>query len=482
MVLPCVNTCDSDVSGLPGNRSASTLAHCLEMKQGRLRYVAALNGCKVRGMHMTKVQLLKYIEHKLDEGGRLIVPDNTSRSSWLAGAMKKRPKSKDVVKRMDAEGKNIIQIRAALKLLGFTACMISARATELYRARSSRFYRSRTKHMDRPRSNSVAINACPPNTTSAKSASEATPGSASFQGLVANDHDVSSEPRKPRPTLADLRKMNIKELRKFAVSVRVYVSSWRFGMLIKRPKAEILQDIVRQLGFGDCSTHASSTQCNGDFQGVSGDVSVPSFAQCRSMYIPCVRKRPASALGSKCLTGASQRILSGKVVSRFAEFREMNINKLRHVAGFNGVRTCLGKSDGCGPRKRTKAEMLEDIERKLEEVGSLLVPSSSSQFTIVSRGTRPIAKDVVANQEGNGNTRIRIRAALKLNAVNDDYVRTATRHLYPSSAESATTSACTATSASKTPGSASAIASAVARTEKGRTNSDESCAESACPP
>ena len=343
MLPSCVNTCDSDVSRSPSKRSASTLAHCLEMKVGKLRHLAALNGCKVGLMHMTKARLLQYIEHTLEKSGRLIVPDNTCRSSWLAGATKKKPKSKDVVSQMEAEGKSRSQIRAALKLHGFTNHCIW----------------NRTKHMHRP---------------------------------------ILS--------WAELRKMNLNELRRFAVSKKVYVSRRRFGVPIKRCKAEILQDVMRKLKSGDRLTHAISTQRNEASQDLSGDVSGTLVSQCRAMYIPCVRKRPASALASKCFSGASQRILSGEVVSTLATFREMNINKLRHVAGLNGVRTCLGKSDGCKPRKRTKAEMLVDLERKLEEVVSLCVP-----------GTKPNGKTMDAEKEQNGNTRTH------------EYISTVKRHV-----------------------------------------------------
>ena len=81
---------------------------------------------------------------------------------------------------------------------------------------------------------------------------------------------------------------------------------------------------------------------------------------------------PASALASTRGSGASQRMLSVEGISTLAKFREMNINKLRHVAGLNGVRISLGKFDGCKPRKRTKAEILEDIKHKLVEDGPLL--------------------------------------------------------------------------------------------------------------
>ena len=442
------------------------------MKVNKLRHLAALNGCKIERVPMTKAHLLQYIEHKLDHGGRLLVPDSSSRSLWLAGATRKRRKAqgesisqiraalrlldfthkivdertkdldrafKDVVKRMDAEGKSITHIRAALRLLGFTQALIDDITQDLDRARSSRYCPARRKHMDRASGESVAINASVPDTASANSSSEATQGSAASQGFVADERDVNSEPQRPRPTLAELRKMNINELRRFAASRKVYVSSRRFGVSINRPTEDVMQDVVRKLRLGDRSTNAMSTQCNAASRVFSGDVSVPTLAQCRAKDMSFVRKRPASALASTCDSGAFQCMLSGEAVSTLTKFREMNINKLRHVAGFNGVRICLGKSDGCKPRKRTKTEMLQDIEYKLKEGCALLVPVSSSQFTTISQRKRPMAKDVVQQMEAAGQNRTQIRAALKKHGFAGFTIWIRTKHLDPERVERETT-------------------------------------------
>ena len=81
---------------------------------------------------------------------------------------------------------------------------------------------------------------------------------------------------------------------------------------------ETLQDVVRELKFGDGSTHAIATHGNGASQGLPGDVSAPALAQCRAMDLSCVRKRPASALGSTCGSWASQHMLSVEGISTLA--------------------------------------------------------------------------------------------------------------------------------------------------------------------
>ena len=88
----------------------------------------------------------------------------------------------------------------------------------------------------------------------------------------------------------------------------------------------------------------------------------------------------------------SDGMLNTDPVCTLSKFREMDSNKLRDVAAVNGFGQGLGKSDGCKLRKRTSAESLEDIEHKLEEGGPLLVPSSSSEFSIVSKRKRPNSK------------------------------------------------------------------------------------------
>ena len=120
---------------------------------------------------------------------------------------------------------------------------------------------------------------------------------------------------------------------------------------------------------------------------------------------------PASALASTRGSGASQRMLSVEGICTLAKFREMNINKLRHVAGLNGVRISLGKFDGCKPRKRTKAEILEDIKHKLVEDGPLLAPNYKRPKR---KDKRPKRKDVIQQMEAEGKSRTQIRAALRL--------------------------------------------------------------------
>ena len=120
---------------------------------------------------------------------------------------------------------------------------------------------------------------------------------------------------------------------------------------------------------------------------------------------------PASALASTCGSGASQRMLSVEGISSLAKFRQMNINQLRHVAGLNGVRISLGKIDGCKPRKRKKAEILDDIKHKLVQDGPLLAPN----YTRPKRkDKRPKRKDVIQQMEAEGKSRTQIRAALRL--------------------------------------------------------------------
>ena len=197
--------------------------------------------------------------------------------------------------------------------------------------------------------------------------------------------------------------------------------------------------LSKVLKLGDRSRNAISTQCHAASQVVPGDVSVPALAQCRAKDMSFVRKRPASAFASTCDSGAFQCMLSGEAVSTLAKFREMNINKLRHVAGFNGVRICLGKSDGCKPRKRSKAEMLQDIEYKLKEGCALLVPVSSSQFTTISQRKRPIPKDVVQQMEAAGQNRTQIRVALKKHGFSGFTRWIRTKHLDPERVECQTT-------------------------------------------
>ena len=97
-------------------------------------------------------------------------------------------------------------------------------------------------------------------------------------------------------------------------------------------------------------------------------------------------------------------MLSDEAVCIMATLREMNINKLRHVAALNGVRQCIENCDGWR-RKRTKAEILEDIEHKLEKCGALFVPGNSSEFTIVSKRKRPNSKLVLVQTDAEENTK-----------------------------------------------------------------------------
>ena len=135
----------------------------------------------------------------------------------------------------------------------------------------------------------------------------------------------------------------------------------------------------------------------------------------------------------------SDSMLNTDPVCTLSKLREMDINKLRHVAGLNGVRICLGKSDGCKPRKRTKTEMLQDIEYKLKEGCALLVPVSSSQFTTISQRKRPIPKDVVQQMEAAGQNRTQIRVALKKHGFSGFTRWIRTKHLDPERVECQTT-------------------------------------------
>ena len=395
-----VNTCDLDFSSLPGNRSASTLAHCLEMKHCRLRYLAELNGCKVNRMRMTKSSLLEYIEHKLDDGGRVIVPDNSARCSWLDGAWKKRPKSKAVVKRMHEEGKSILQIRAALRLLGFTDCIICERTKDLdpkLRAHSQQSSKRKVPAFVRDR-------------------------------LASAVSSVSS--------VAELREMTLAKLRHVAVlngvAIRVVMSDGRKGR--SRSKFEMLDDLEHKLQEGMLVYH-----------------------------MPRVCKRPASALVS---------------LSTLAEFLDMNITKLRHVAAMNGVRISVGKSDGCKPRKRRKAEIIQDIQHKLANGDPLLVNSSYSVGTASERTRtkrrRPFAKDVVVKMETEGRNRSQIRAILRAHGFTQSTIQAQTKHMVAVTAGSVTSSASAIINASETLGSGTPIVPAA----KTSTNNSLDCGAS----
>ena len=135
--------------------------------------------------------------------------------------------------------------------------------------------------------------------------------------------------------------------------------------------------------------------------------------------MPCFRKRPASAIS---------------LGSALTAFRQMNINELRHVAGLNKVRIKVGKRDGCKPRVRTKAEMLIDIERKLDEGGPLLASKSSSHGTgsqlMKTDKKRPRAKDVVEQMEAKGKSRCQTRAVLWARGFSMAHINVTTRHMH----------------------------------------------------
>ena len=72
------------------------------------------------------------------------------------------------------------------------------------------------------------------------------------------------------------------------------------------------------------------------------------------VHMPLGRERPRSALPSAPASRVSDGMLSDEAVCAVAMLREMNINKLRHVAALNGVRQCIENCDGWR-RKMTKA-------------------------------------------------------------------------------------------------------------------------------
>lgn len=103
----------------------------------------------------------------------------------------------------------------------------------------------------------------------------------------------------------------------------------------------------------------------------------PAPALCRChvivLFMPFVLKRPASALSS---------------VRSLAE--------VRHAAGLNGVRTSIGKSHGCTPRQKTKAEILQEIKHKIVE-GEPLLGSAEAQKEM------PKSTPLIAKMEGGRN-------------------------------------------------------------------------------
>ena len=225
-------------------------------------------------------------------------------------------------------------------------------------------------------------------TPSANSCSETSRSSGDFQSAMLEGKGLHSDARRSRPTVAELTKMNINGLRRLAVSMGVSVTSGSFYQRTARSKAEILQDVVRKCELGVC-----------------GDMSF-------------VCSRPAPFFASSRDSGMCQRMLNQEAVLTLAKLRDMNCNKLRHVASLNGVRQCLRRSDGCTKRTRSKAEILQDLEHKLEMAGPLLVEKK-----------RPNSKDLVAQYEAEGKNRTEIRAALRKHGFSYAVIYSRTKHV-----------------------------------------------------
>ena len=88
--------------------------------------------------------------------------------------------------------------------------------------------------------------------------------------------------------------------------------------------------------------------------------------------MPVVRKRPASALASTSGTPGSEVVRGQESLPSLAELQAItDVGEFRQRAVGLGLVIRVRKSDGSGWKLRTKADIMDDYKRKLDEVQRL---------------------------------------------------------------------------------------------------------------